>query len=72
MVSKDQNNPFKKLEEQELPSGLQSQVMDSINMIDLMSNVADLFTGKMADSVVGMLRINERQDQKSDSNNGIQ
>ncbi len=49
-------NPFKQLEEEPLPEKLKDKVMTSIEMSQLMMDVADLFMVKMGKTFSGLFK----------------
>ena len=59
-------NPFKKLESTEqAPPGLEKKVMSSVNLSQLIINMSDLFVVKMGETLGGLFKIGDSNDQKS-------
>nr|WKN38789.1 hypothetical protein K4G66_08745 [Tunicatimonas sp. TK19036] len=53
----EETNPFKEMEEEhKAPEGLRNKVMTSVEISQLLMDMADLFTDKMGRSVLGLFK----------------
>lgn len=62
---REETNPFKELEEEhQAPESLKKKVMESIEISQLLIEVADLFSDKMGKTMLGLFKTNsENQDE---------
>ena len=61
----EQTNPFKQLEEEHVaPEGLKRKVMESVEVSQLLLEVADLFSDKMGRTIVDLFKTkSDNQDE---------
>ena len=60
------DNPFKKMESENLPENMKEKVMTSVRLVTLLGDFTELFTIRLVSSVSKMLDLMGRKTDKGD------
>ena len=65
-MTENKKNAFKKLDAQEVPKNLKKKVMTSISIVEMLSELTELYTVNMASTAIKMAMV-ETQGQKGNN-----